>query len=148
MIVYSYNEKGVFIGELKPDENPLKKGSFLLPKNATETKPPLFGENEKPVFNGSDWELKPDFVGVKYWLGDGSEHEILNVGELLPVEALKEKPVKLDRIAEIKTRLLEIDSESIRPLRAVAAGTATEFDTNKLTALETERAALVVELVA
>jgi hypothetical protein len=148
MIVYGYDEKGVFIGELVPDENPLKKGSFLLPKNATETKPPLFGENEKPVFNGLDWELKPDFVGVKYWLADGSEHEVLNVGELLPVEALKEKPFALDRIKEIKARLIEIDSESIRPLRAIAAGTAVQFDTDKLTALETERKALVDEMVA
>lgn len=88
-------------------------------------------------------------------INDADSAEVLELLKTFNIEAyspptaaeLKAKKDSL-RIAEIKTRLLEIDSESIRPLRAIAAGTATEFDTNKLTALETERAALVVELVA
>lgn len=65
--------------------------------------------------------------------------------------ALNKKPtaeqLKKKRLAEIKARLTEIDNESIRPLRAVAAGTSTQFDTDKLTALETERASLAAKLV-
>ena len=49
------------------------------------------------------------------------------------------------RIAEIKSRLLEIDLESVRPLRAKAYGTATPEDDAKLAALEQETGALRVE---
>lgn len=52
---------------------------------------------------------------------------------------------KQSRIAEIDARLLEIDSLSIRPLRAIQSGTATEFDTNKLATLDEEAAALRAE---
>lgn len=56
-------------------------------------------------------------------------------------EQLKEK-----RIAEIKTRLKEIDLESIRPLRAIAAGSAVQADTDKINALDAERGTLATEL--
>lgn len=49
------------------------------------------------------------------------------------------------RIGEINARLLEIDTLSIRPLRAIQSGTATSFDTNKLATLDTEAAALRTE---
>lgn len=50
------------------------------------------------------------------------------------------------RVQEIKQRLAEIDTESIRPLRATADGSATTFDAEKLTALEQEATALRIEL--
>ena len=49
------------------------------------------------------------------------------------------------RQQEIKTRLIEIDSESARPLRAIAAGTATEHDRQKLEVLEREAETLRAE---
>lgn len=52
------------------------------------------------------------------------------------------------RIQEIKQRLAEIDTESIRPLRATVDGSATEFDTLKLAALEQEATALRTELAS
>ena len=50
------------------------------------------------------------------------------------------------RVQEIKQRLSEIDTESIRPLRATVDGSATEFDTQKLATLEAEAQALRDEL--
>jgi hypothetical protein len=50
------------------------------------------------------------------------------------------------RKAEIQARLAEIDTASIRPLRAVADNTATDFDRQKLADLEAEAAALRAEL--
>ena len=50
------------------------------------------------------------------------------------------------RTVEIKSRLLEIDLESVRPLRAKAYGTATPEDDAKLAALEQEAEALRAEL--
>lgn len=53
---------------------------------------------------------------------------------------------KQARTAEIKSRLLEIDLESVRPLRAKAYGTSTPEDDAKLAALEQEAEALRAEL--
>lgn len=53
---------------------------------------------------------------------------------------------KQARMAEIKSRLLEIDLESVRPLRGKAYGTATPEDDAKLAALEQEAEALRAEL--
>lgn len=50
------------------------------------------------------------------------------------------------RKAEISARFSQIDLESVRPLRAIAAGTASQFDHDKITALETERSSLIDEL--
>ena len=52
------------------------------------------------------------------------------------------------RHREILARLDAIDAESTRPLRAVLAGAATQADTDKLAALDTEAAALRAELAA
>ena len=50
------------------------------------------------------------------------------------------------RVQEIKQRLSEIDTESVRPLRATVDGSATEFDTQKLATLEAEAQNLRAEL--
>ena len=63
-------------------------------------------------------------------------------------ETAEQQAARLNRLraAEIARRFAEIDKERIRPLSAVALSTATTYDTDKLTALETEAAALRTEL--
>lgn len=51
------------------------------------------------------------------------------------------------RIAEIQQELTTNDLVSVRPLRAKVAGTATEFDENRLAELEEQAQALRAELV-
>jgi hypothetical protein len=51
-----------------------------------------------------------------------------------------------ERRAEILARLAEIDTAGIRPLRAVADNSATDFDRQKLADLDTEAAELRAEL--
>ena len=65
-------------------------------------------------------------------------------------ELLKPAPAQIAeaRKGEILARLTAIDSESIRPLRAIATGTQTAFDADKLSALDAERATLADELAA
>ena len=50
------------------------------------------------------------------------------------------------RAAEIKRELTNIDAERIRPLAAIATGTATDYDRQKLAKLEVRAAALRSEL--
>jgi hypothetical protein len=52
------------------------------------------------------------------------------------------------RLDEIAARLVEIDLASVRPLRAIAQGSATAFDHEKLAALEKEAADLREERAA
>lgn len=50
------------------------------------------------------------------------------------------------RIAEIESRLTELDALSLRPLRAIAAGSAEQYDHDKLSELDAESETLRVEL--
>ena len=64
----------------------------------------------------------------------------------IPESEKAEVVYKQKRVAEIKQRLSEIDTDSIRPLRATVDGSATEFDTLKLSALDQEATALRTEM--
>lgn len=50
--------------------------------------------------------------------------------------------------AAILIQLQQLDSDSMRPLRAVSAGTALDTDTQKIAALESQALALRVQLSA
>ena len=52
------------------------------------------------------------------------------------------------RSVEIKARLAQIDLDSVRPLRAILANTATQHDRDKLDALDAEAAILRAEPAA
>ena len=68
--------------------------------------------------------------------------------DIIPEETPEEKQAREGRlrVAEISRRFTEIDRERIRPLAAIAAGTATDEDRDKLTALEDEAKRLRTEL--
>lgn len=50
------------------------------------------------------------------------------------------------RITEIEQRLTELDALSLRPLRAIAAGSAEQYDHDKLAELDAESETLRAEL--
>jgi hypothetical protein len=133
------------------DESPFREyaGSSLAnpgslpPANASRTAP---NESEGfwPVWNGSGWELMEDHRGEKGWLS-GQEFEIKDLGPLPEGWSWEQPPpspeeLKAQALARLQGLLVHIDSASIRPLRAVADGTATQFDTDKLAGLN-EKAA-------
>ena len=91
-------------------------GSWYLPNN-------MCIEGDPPTDEPGKW---------KYLDGDWKEYTA--------------EDAKQARMAEIKSRLLEIDLESVRPLRAKAYGTSTPEDDAKLAALEQEAGALRAEL--
>lgn len=51
-----------------------------------------------------------------------------------------------DRIKEIEKRLSDLDLLSLRPLRAIEAGSATKYDHDKLKELDVESEKLRIEL--
>ncbi len=62
MKIYLFNpESGVYLGEDYADEEPMKRGSYRIPADATAIAPPGVGPGEAPVFNVAEqrWEIRP-----------------------------------------------------------------------------------------
>ena len=63
-----------------------------IPAGATSIEPPATGTNEAARWVSDAWEVVPDWRGYIYWLADGSRHEITELGEEPPADALDEAP--------------------------------------------------------
>lgn len=80
-----------------------------------------------PDGNPEMWDQKPNgYFTPEEWEADH------------PAPPPSEEEEKQLQLAEIKSRLSQIDLESVRPLRAKVHGTATPEDDAKLAALEQE----------
>ena len=91
-----------------------------------------------------DTETQGESFGIIYTADSLPDEDKLTLG-LITQKDIDDK-VTQDRIAEIKGLLSNIDTQTVRPLRAKIAGTATTTDENKLSELETEAYKLREEL--
>jgi hypothetical protein len=128
------------------DANP---GS-LPPDNALRIAPPAHGENQWAAESNGTWILIDDYRGREGFL-NGKPHTITDFGPLPerwcadPPPPTPEETAEARR-AEIMAELDDIDRHTIRPLRAMAKGTATEEDAERLAALESRAGELRAEL--
>ena len=79
-IVYHFDENGAYCGASEACRSPLEDDVYLIPAMATDVMPPATGKNECPVWENGKWTVKPDFRGKVYWLDDGSECKIDQIG--------------------------------------------------------------------
>lgn len=79
-------------------------------------------------------ELAGKILSDRYW--DAVEDENGNLIDIVPKEPPEGTRSAEEQTEELKNRLDEIDRQAIRPLRAIAAGTATDEDRRILTELE------------
>ena len=91
-----------------------------------------------------DTETQGESFGTIYTADSLPDEDKLVLG-LITQKDIDDK-IKQNRIAEIKGLLSNIDTQTVRPLRAKIAGTATKEDENKLSELETEAVNLRIEL--
>jgi hypothetical protein len=151
MTVYSYDPKtGEYTGETIADPSPLEPGGYLYPANTTETAPPSVGKHTAAVWDGHHWNVVEDWRGKSGYV-NGEPFEIKNLGPLSKgwsdtPPPPSEEELNEQRRAEILARLAAIDYESIRPLRAIADGTATNKEREKLVMLESEAKKLREEI--
>jgi hypothetical protein len=156
MKIYNYNpDTCEFVSESVASENPRVKGEYLIPAYATTIAPLEAGDNETAIYNNGEWSVVADCRGQTYWTDYQTGVEITELGVTLPVGASWEQPEKpaevmaeeerIARIAEIDALLAQNELACIRPLRAIAAGNGTEFDTQKLAELDVEAEALRAE---
>ncbi|MDR0339502.1 MAG: hypothetical protein LBH65_04420 [Desulfovibrio sp.] len=105
-----------------------------------------------PCESGGKWVQTEDHRGEEGYV-DGEHTTIKDVGPLptgwstTPPGPTEEEKIE-QRCAEIIARFAQIDADSVRPLRAIARGEATEADQEKLAALDAEAEALRLELVS
>lgn len=108
MLVYKYNEKGIFSGveetELDPLESELQgKDIYLLPPNAT-FEAPNAQIGFVPVWDGEQWNLVEDHRGVKYWLPEDKHgdpaREMIEVGAMPEGASLAEPELSEEEFAE------------------------------------------------
>ena len=99
MLVYKFDEKGLFVGidetELDPLESKLQgKEIYLLPHNATFDAPEQ-KEGFAPVWGGEKWGLVEDNRGVEYWLPEdkyGDNPRVMTELGPLPEQARFDAP--------------------------------------------------------
>lgn len=92
LIVYQTDLDGYFIGPVEADPDPLNPGGHLIPAGCIGSVPPPLAANEAARWVSGAWAKEPDFVGMVYWLADGSQHEITQRGIAPPADALSSAP--------------------------------------------------------
>ena len=128
MKIYNYSpETGEYIGEDTAQENPLEEGAYLVPAHATMTKPPEGEKGKARIFQDGAWSLIDDQRGVQYWLADGTQHTITELGETKPDEALDVAPPPT--LEETK---VQANAEIVALFTAVRAEVSGSTDGNKL----------------
>lgn len=119
--VFKYDFDGVYICPVQAQENPVRKGIFLMPAHCTDIEPPKCVAPFVARWNGKAWEQVEDHRkhpnekgqydgGTPYWLpseGDNYKSEPRYMTELgpLPDGAVTERPEKTDE--EIQTEQLK-----------------------------------------
>lgn len=81
-------------------------------------------------------ELAGKILLNRYW--EPVEDENGNLIDIVPIEPPEGTRSAEEQTEELKNRLDEIDRQAIRPLRAIAAGTATDEDRSVLAELEAQ----------
>lgn len=101
MLAHFYNTDGIYVtscpAQLDPEGTCLGEyPAYLVPAGATLAELPLTGENEVAVWNGQEWEIKPDFRGeTVYDTATGNAIIILNIGPLPDNVTPQQPPEKL-----------------------------------------------------
>lgn len=89
--------------------------------------------------------LAAKILSIPYW--EAAEDDDGNLTDIIPIEPPNSGMSVQEEIARLKAELVRIDSQAIRPLRAIAAETDTEEDRTILTDLEQQAKAIREQLV-
>lgn len=133
MLVYNYHPITLeYTGCSEADPDPLEKGRWLIPAFATTVAPPDTIDTKYRVFENEAWHYR--------------DIPIAPVPEPISVPQVVEETPEQQRKKEILSLLDVLDLQSIRPLRAIANGTQTAADTEKLAFLDEQARLLRDEL--
>ncbi len=97
MIGYRYDLDGYLVGQIEIQESPLEPGVYSIPANTIMVSPPITNENEIAYWNGSAWELKPDFSNKTYYDKETKEEKRLEKGQSIPNNYTEIFPLENER---------------------------------------------------
>jgi hypothetical protein len=112
MKAYQTDSQNFYIGEVNCQESPLEPGVFLMPGGCIDVAPPSFSENEIAYWNGSSWEIKPDFSGVIYYSKTDKSEKTFEKGEDLNSDYTTEKPLENEQFQKFDGVAWVIDEEA------------------------------------
>lgn len=101
MLIYNYDkETKCYIYESEAHLDPLEskkqsKNVYLIPSNCTIQHPPLFNENEIPVWNIDNWEIKKDFRGETVYSKTNKSAVIVDYIGNINSEYTRKKPTSI-----------------------------------------------------
>ena len=95
MPIFHYDADGVLTGTGTAKLDPID-GLPRIPQNATDIAPPADQPGYSAVFDGTTWTSTVDQRGTTYYLPDGSEHTITDLGVAAPGDALDAPPFDLE----------------------------------------------------
>lgn len=114
-----------------------KNGSYQINSKNPDTNYLADFDCEQPKWVVPDSsELAGKIMSTPHW--EPVTDEDGNLIDITPVELPEAEPTAEEQIAVLKSQLSGIDLQAVRPLRAIAAGTATEEDREKLAELEAQ----------
>jgi len=97
MIAYAYDNNGFYIGNVILQESPLEKGVFGDIPNTTKTPIPQANENEIGYWNGSNWEVKPNYSGKTYYSKIDKSEKNFEKGESFDSNYTEVSPLENER---------------------------------------------------
>ena len=141
--IYNYDKNTKeFLSEGIAQENPKRKGEYLLPAYSTRVVPPALNINEAVVFNGEFWDIVPDFRGVDAvnldtkeivkidYLGNLKEGFLL-YSDYLKTEEYKSYLKEAEKSAEKNRILEEINEIDLKRIRAVCEPSVKDSSTGE-----------------
>lgn len=103
MMIYHYSpDTGEYTGSSEAQESPLEPGVPLIPQFATTDAPPAVSSHEAAVWDGSAWQVMPDYRAVVICQLDAEDYFVsvkpMQVGEPLAADlVLAEAPAGIKR---------------------------------------------------
>lgn len=95
MNAYLYDEENFYYAIRELMESPLEPGIFGDLPFSTKEKPPEIQKNEIQFWNGTEWEIKPDFSGKTYYSKIDKSEKIFLKGEPFSENYTDLKPPEL-----------------------------------------------------
>lgn len=134
MKAYVYDEvTREYLFEQDRQPSPLEAGVFFEVTNSTGKTPPECTEKEIQVWNGTDWEIKPDYRYTKVWKTvDATQSQITEIGKTLGTEYTDIEPSvafpKWDKTVWIVDTIKKAESDLRKQVdEAKAYLTSTDF---------------------
>jgi hypothetical protein len=92
MIIYNYSSIDFsFTYKSEAEQDPLDPSNYLIPAFATTIAPPTPGEHQASCFINGAWQFVENWIGVPYYLPDGTLTQNDSLGPL-PTGATFTKP--------------------------------------------------------